>query len=47
MTVTNLRMAYDCNIILGGYIGSYIARYPGCFFEKAGEYNKFDQDTRQ
>ena len=45
MAVTNLRMAYDCNVILGGYMGGYIAQYPGCFFEKAETYNKFDQDT--
>ena len=27
VTVTNLRMAYDCDIILGGYVGGYLEKY--------------------
>lgn len=45
IAVTNLRMAYDCDIILGGYIGGYIAQYRGQFYQKLQYYNKFEQDT--
>ena len=38
-------MAYDCNVILGGYIGGYIAQYPGEFFQKARSYSIFDTDV--
>lgn len=45
VAVTNLRMAYDCDIILGGYIGGYIAQYPGSFFQKARDLSIFDSDV--
>ena len=45
LAVTNLRMAYDCDIILGGYIGGYIAQYAGQFYQKVQSYNMFEQDT--
>lgn len=45
MAVTNIRMAFDCNIVLGGYIGSYIGSYMDSLSTKAAKYNMFEQDT--
>lgn len=45
IAVTNIRMAMDCNIILGGYIGGYIEQYMVRFADKVRKYNNFDSDT--
>lgn len=44
LAVSNLRMAYDCDIILSGNIGEYIGRYIHIFEEKLRKYNNFDND---
>ena len=44
IAVTNIRMAFDCDIMLGGYIGGYIEQYIGDFYTKISKYNNFDQD---
>lgn len=45
ITVTNLRMAYDCDIILGGYVGGYIGKYMTELSKKVIKYNGFENDT--
>lgn len=45
ITVTNLRMVFDCDIILGGYIGGDIKPYLPELERKVLSYNKFDNDT--
>ena len=43
--VNNLRMCYDCNIILGGYVGPYMSDYIDVFREKAIALNPFEKDA--
>jgi len=45
VAVTNLRMAYDCNIILGGDVGAHMDKYMDAFSEKVMNYNMFDNDA--
>lgn len=45
ITVTNLRMIFDCHIILGGYVGGYLDDYVMDFDKTIREYNNFDIDT--
>lgn len=45
ISVTNLRMAFDCPIILGGYVGAYLSPYLSRFQELASLYNTFDRDS--
>lgn len=44
--VSNLRMAYDTDIILGGEVGGYLADYMFPLGEKVMQYNGFDHDIR-
>lgn len=44
--ITNLRMAYDMDIILGGEVGGYLTDYMIPLSEKVMEYNGFDHDIR-
>ncbi|MDD2958606.1 MAG: ROK family transcriptional regulator [Lachnospiraceae bacterium] len=45
VTVTNLRMNFDCDIVLGGYVGGYLKNYRTDLERKVAEYNKFDLDA--
>lgn len=45
LVVSNLRMAFDCDIVLGGYVGGYMEDYLPEFGRKLMEYNRFDLDT--
>ncbi len=45
LAVSNLRMAYDCDIILGGNIGGNMEGHMYMFEEKLRKYNNFDYDT--
>lgn len=45
LTVNNLRMLFDCRIILGGYVGSYMEPYIEPFREKTAKYNSFEKDA--
>ena len=38
-------MCYDCNIILGGYVGPYMSDYIDIFRKKAIELNPFETDA--
>lgn len=45
VTVTNLRMAYDCDIILGGYVGAFLGKHIPLLSKKVMMYNGFENDT--
>lgn len=45
IAVSNIRMAFDCDIVLGGYIGGYVEQYMVPFTDKVRMYNNFDTDT--
>jgi predicted NBD/HSP70 family sugar kinase len=44
VAVNNLRMCYDCNVVLGGYVGAYMSEYIDIFRKKAISLNPFEQD---
>lgn len=44
LAVNNLRMCYDCCIVLGGSAGSYMSRYIDSFRKKAAALNPFEHD---
>lgn len=44
ITVSNLRMMYDTDIILGGDVGEYLESYMFEFGKRVMKYNKFDSD---
>lgn len=44
--ISNLRMAYDTDIILGGEVGGYLTDYMIPLGEKVMTYNGFDHDIR-
>ena len=43
--VTNLRMIFDCRIVLGGYVGGYLEEFMPELSRKVMQYNNFDVDT--
>lgn len=45
IAVSNLRMAFDCDIVLGGYVGPFLAPYIGELNERVMAYNKFESDS--
>lgn len=45
ITVNNLRMIFDCNIILGGYVGAHMENYVQDLESKVKERNTFEKDT--
>lgn len=44
--ISNLRMAYDMDIILGGEVGGYLADHMIALGKKVMEYNGFEHDAR-
>jgi predicted NBD/HSP70 family sugar kinase len=45
ITVTNLRTAFDCNIIIGGDVGGYLAERLTDLYPYLRRYHKLDSDT--
>ncbi len=45
ISVNNLRMAFDCRIIIGGYVGSHIEPYIDSLRERAEKRNTFEADA--
>lgn len=45
MVISNLRMAYDTDIILGGYVGGFLEPYMLELGKKVVAYNLFDSDV--
>ena len=46
MAINNLRMAFDCSVIIGGYVGSFIEPYLTHLQEKAGQLNTFEMNAQ-
>lgn len=44
ITVNNLRMLYDCDVILGGYAGAYMEEYIDTLQGLAAQKNTFERD---
>lgn len=44
IAVNNLRMCFDCDVILGGNVGAYMADYIDDFRKKAIQLNPFEKD---
>jgi len=44
LTINNLRMLYDCNVVLGGYAGAYMGEYIDSLQELAAGKNTFEKD---
>lgn len=44
VAVSNLRMAFDCDIVLGGYVGPFLTGYMGELGRRVMQYNKFESD---
>ncbi|MCR4436025.1 MAG: ROK family transcriptional regulator [Clostridiales bacterium] len=44
VTINNLRMLYDCNVILGGYVGAYLDEYIDDIRELVARRNTFEVD---
>lgn len=45
IAITNLRMVFDCTIVLGGYVGGYLEEFMPDLTKRVYEYNKFDLDS--
>lgn len=45
IVITNLRMAFDMEIILGGYLGEYLPKHMITLSQKIAQYNTFEQDN--
>lgn len=43
--ISNVRMAFDTDIILGGDVGGYLEKYMMELAEKVMQYNRFDRDV--
>jgi predicted NBD/HSP70 family sugar kinase len=43
--VSNLRMTFDCDIVLGGYVGAYLPPYLDALGRALERYNLFDHDS--
>lgn len=44
--VNNLRMCFDCDIVLGGYVGSHMSGYIGTFTSMVNARNPFERDGK-
>ena len=42
--IEHLRMAFDCNVVLGGYVGPYLQDYLGEVQQMVAEKNPFESD---
>ncbi len=45
VTVSNLRMSFDCDIVLGGYVGAFLEPYRAELGHRVQQYNRFDRDS--
>lgn len=45
VVITNLRMTFDCDIVLGGYVGGYLNHYMVELQQSILKYNNFEMDT--
>ena len=47
LTISNLRMVFDCNIILGGYVGAFLEPYMPELKKRVAKYNLFNGDVER
>lgn len=45
VVISNLRMTFDCDIMLGGYVGGYLRQYMPELRRRVVKYNMFENDT--
>lgn len=45
LLISNLRLAYDCDVMLGGYVGAFLGPYLGEIGERVRRLSLFDQDA--
>lgn len=45
VVVNNLRMTFDCNIMVGGYVGGFLKEHAGDFREMLASRNPFEPDA--
>lgn len=45
VAVNNIRMLFDCDVVIGGYVGYYMDKYNEKLREKAIELNAFEKDA--
>ena len=45
MSGTVILNIFDCDIMIGGYVGGYIKSYMAQLSQKTARYNKFEKDT--
>lgn len=45
VAVNNLHMSFDCNVVAGGYVGSYLEEFGGHFREMLAARNTFEPDA--
>jgi len=45
LTINSIRMAFDCDIIVGGYVGSYLNNYIQILRKKVAILNPFEEDA--
>lgn len=45
VTISNLRMGFDCDIVLGGYVGGFLSPYLMDLRQRVLQYNRFDGDS--
>lgn len=45
VAVNNLHMSFDCNVVAGGYVGSYLEEFGGHFREMLATRNTFEPDA--
>jgi predicted NBD/HSP70 family sugar kinase len=45
ITINNLRMLFDCNVIIGGYVGSYMDDYIERLHEMVAQHNTFETNS--
>lgn len=43
--ISNLRMTFDCDIMIGGYVGGYMKKYMSLLHQKVIRYNMFEENT--
>lgn len=46
VALNNIRMVLDCDIVLGGYVGSYVEPYLPDLWKKVSERNTFTEDVQ-
>lgn len=45
IAVNNLRMSFDCDVVIGGYVGAYFADYLNDFKNKVAKLNTFEDNA--